>query len=75
MEIVKAGCRPDELFKEYGPSADSIRNWVKKYASVEVNGESISVDELKKLRKDNAILKEEIEISKRVAVLLVRELV
>ncbi|AWF95722.1 hypothetical protein B6254_1318 [Weissella cibaria] len=63
------------MFKEYGPSADSIRNWVKKYASVEVNGKSISVDELKKFRKDNVILKEEIEISKRVAVLLVRELV
>ncbi|MCT0010976.1 transposase [Weissella cibaria] len=73
--MVKAGCHPDELFKEYGPSADSIRNWVKKYASVEVNGKSISVDELKKFRKDNVILKEEIEISKRVAVLLVRELV
>ena len=56
----------------YGSSADPIRNWVKKYASVEVNGESISVDELKKLRKDNAILKEEIEISKRVAVLLAK---
>ncbi|MCS9992060.1 transposase [Weissella cibaria] len=63
------------MFKEYGPSADSIRNWVKKYASVEVNGKSISVDELKKFRKDNVILKEKIEISKRVAVLLVRELV
>ncbi|WP_259713268.1 hypothetical protein [Weissella confusa] len=40
-----------------------------------MNGKSISVDELKKFRKDNVILKEKIEISKRVAVLLVRELV
>ncbi|MDF9299384.1 IS3 family transposase [Weissella fermenti] len=38
VEMVKAGRRPDELSKEYGPSADSIRNWVKKYAPVEVNG-------------------------------------
>jgi transposase len=28
VEMVKAGRRSDELSKEYGPSADSIRNWV-----------------------------------------------
>ncbi|MCW0925955.1 transposase [Weissella sp. LMG 11983] len=72
VEMVKAGRRPDELSKEYGPSADLIRNWVKKYAPVEVNGESISADELKKLRKENAILKEELEILKRAAVLLAK---
>lgn len=36
VEMVKAGRRPDELSKKYGHSADSIRNWVKKYAPVEV---------------------------------------
>ncbi len=72
VEMVKAGRRPDELSKEYSPSADSIRNWDKKYAPVEVNGESISADELKKLRKDNAILKEKLEILKRAAVLLAK---
>lgn len=72
VEMVKAGRRPDELSKEYSSSADSIRNWDKKYAPVEVNGESISADELKKLRKDNAILKEKLEILKRAAVLLAK---
>jgi Transposase. len=72
VEMVKAGYRPDELAKEYGPSTDSIRNWVKKYSSVEINGESISADELKKLRKELAILKEENEILKRAAVLLAK---
>lgn len=72
VEMVKAGRRPDELAKEYGPSADSIRNWVKKYAPVNVNGELVSADELKKLRKELAILKEENEILKRAAVLLAK---
>ena len=72
VEMVKAGRRPDELTKEYGPSTDSIRNWVKKYSPVEINGESISADELKKLRKELAILKEENEILKRAAVLLAK---
>ena len=72
VETVKAGRRLDELAKEYGPSTDSIRNWVKKYSPVEINGESISADELKKLRKKLAILKEENEILKRSAVLLAK---
>ncbi|WP_084015078.1 helix-turn-helix domain-containing protein [Leuconostoc mesenteroides] len=45
VEMVKAGRRPDELANEYGPSTDSIRNWVKKYSSIEVNGKAISADE------------------------------
>lgn len=72
VEMVKAGRRPDELATEYGPSADSIRNWVKKCAPVDVNGESVSAHELKKLRKELAILKEENEILKRAAVLLAK---
>jgi transposase-like protein len=72
VEMVKAGRRPDELAKEYGPSADSIRNWVKKYDPVDVNGDFVSQVELKKLRKELAILKEENEILKRAAVLLAK---
>lgn len=45
IEMVKAGRRPDELANEYEPSTDSIRNWVKKYSPVELNGEAISADE------------------------------
>ncbi|WP_160289361.1 transposase [Weissella cibaria] len=37
VETVKAGRRLDELAKEYGPSTDSIRHWVKKYSPVDIN--------------------------------------
>lgn len=57
VETVKADLRPDELDEEYGPSIDSIQNQVTNYSPVEINGESISADELKKLRKELAILK------------------
>ena len=72
IEMVKAGRRPDELSKKYGSSTDSIRNWIKKQSLVEVNGESISADQLKKLHKELAILKEKNEILKRAAVLLAK---
>ncbi|AWF95709.1 hypothetical protein [Weissella cibaria] len=68
VEMVKACRRSDELETEYGPSADLIRNLVKKYAPLDVNGESVSANELKKLRKELAILKKENEILKRSAV-------
>lgn len=69
---LKRAVAPMNYPRNTGRRPDSIRNWVKKYAPVEVNGKSISADELKKLRKDNAILKEELEILKRAAVLLAK---
>ncbi len=28
VELVRAGCRPEELSREFEPSAQAIRNWV-----------------------------------------------
>ena len=59
-----------ELAAEYGPSADSIRNWVKLYAVHEVDGEKWTQADVNALQKENAKLREELEILKRAAVLL-----
>ena len=73
VEMVKAGRRSDELSKEYGPSADSIRNWVKGAKSVELeDGTEVTSKEFKQLQKENQRLKEELEILKAAAVLLGR---
>ncbi|MCE6032076.1 IS3 family transposase [Lactiplantibacillus pentosus] len=65
MEMVKAGRRSDELSKEYGPSADSIRNWVKGAKSVELeDGTEVTSKEFKQLQRENQRLKEELEIFK-----------
>ncbi|WP_259714621.1 transposase, partial [Weissella confusa] len=59
-----------ELAAEYGPSADSIRNWVKLYTVHEVGGEKWTQADVNALQKENAKLREELEILKRAAVLL-----
>ena len=53
-----------ELSAEYGPSVESIRNWVKLYTLHEVAGEKWTQADV------NAKLPEELEILKRSAVLL-----
>lgn len=51
VEMVKAGRRSDELSKEYGPSADSIRNF-KGAKSVELeDGTEVTSKEFKQLQR------------------------
>lgn len=61
-----------ELAAEYGPSADSICNWVKLYTVHEVDGEKWTQADVNALQKENANLLEELEILKRAAVLLLK---
>lgn len=62
----------DELAQEYGPSADSIRLWVKntRPVGIDENGETVTLAEYKKLQKELKRVKEENEILKVAAVLL-----
>ena len=69
-EIHNQGLSYTELAAEYGPSADSIRNWVKLYTVHEVGGEKWTQADVNALQKENAKLREELEILKRAAVLL-----
>ena len=59
-----------DLSAEYGPSVDSILNWVKLYAVHEVDGEKWTQADVHALQKENDKLREELEILKRAAVLL-----
>ena len=70
VEIHNQGRSYTELAAEYGPSADSIRNWVKLYTVHEVGGEKWTQADVNALQKENAKLREELEILKRAAVLL-----
>ncbi|WP_239395254.1 transposase [Frankia sp. CiP3] len=72
VDLVRAGRMPEELAKEYGPTGQSIRNWVRE-ASRE---ENTSVDEmntaerekLKRLRKENRQLREERDILRKATI-------
>jgi transposase len=66
IELVRAGRSPEELAKEFEPSAQAIRNWVAQADRDEGRREdgltTAERDELSRLRRENRQLKLEREI-------------
>jgi transposase len=71
IELVRAGRSPDELAKEFEPTAQSIRNWVTQADLDEGRRHdgltSEERQELTRLRGENRILREEREILSKAA--------
>ena len=71
VELVRAGRSPDELAKEFEPTAQSIRNWVTQADLDEGRRHdglsSEERQELTRLRCENRILREEREILSKAA--------
>lgn len=70
LAMVRAGRSPEELAREYEPSAQTIRNWVARDDLDHDRGGEVSPDErteLLRLRRENRILREEREILKKAA--------
>ena len=77
IELVRVGRSPEELAKEFEPSAQAIRNWVAQADRDEgrrsdglTNAERI---ELSRLRKENKQLRLEREILSKAAAWFARE--
>lgn len=78
VELVRAGRKPVDLAKEYGVTADSIRSWVRQADAAEEAASAAGLtvpelEELKRLRREVAVLREEKEILKKAAVWFARE--
>lgn len=77
VALVRSGRDPEELAKEFEPSAQSIRNWVaqaERDSGKRQDGLTTEErDELRKLRRENKILREEKEILKKAAAWFARE--
>jgi transposase len=77
VELVRAGRTPEDLAKEFEPTAKAIRNWVKQSALEEGRpGESMPSaerEELRRLRRENRQLREEREILAKAAAWFARE--
>ncbi|MQA91959.1 MAG: transposase [Gemmatimonas sp.] len=79
MEMVRAGRTPEELAAEFEPSAETIRQWVKKAERGEgkvgrSDGAIVSErEELARLRREVKILRQEKEILKKAAAWFARE--
>ena len=77
VRLVRAGRTPEALAQEFEPSAAAIRNWVKQTELDEgtrTDGlKSEEREELGRLRRENARLKEEREILSKAAAWFAQE--
>ncbi len=77
VELVRSGKSPEELSRQFEPTAQSIRNWVCP-ADLDEGRRSDGLttaerEELVRLRRENKILREEKEILKKAAAWFARE--
>lgn len=79
VELVRAGRTPEDLAREFEPSAQAIRNWVAQSGGIaesrcEAGGlTSAEQEELRRLRRENRQLREEREILAKAAAWFARE--
>jgi transposase len=77
IELVRSGRSTESLAKEFEPSAQCIRNWVRQAdRDVGRRRDGLTTDErteLQRLRRENATLREEREILKKAAAWFARE--
>ena len=77
VELVRAGRTPDELSREFEPSAEAIRQWVKQADRDDgrrADGlTSAERDELHRLRRENRRLRQERDILSKAAAWFARE--
>ena len=77
VRLVRAGRTPEQLAGEFEPSAQAIRNWVKQ-AELDEGTRTDGLkteerEELARLRRENARLKEEREILSKAAAWFAQE--
>ena len=77
VELVQAGRSPEELAREFEPSAQTIRNWVAQTARDAGRGDggltTAEREELGRLRRENRQLRLEREILSKAAAWFARE--
>jgi transposase len=77
IEMVRAGRTPEDLAERFEPTAQSIRNWVaqaERDNGRRTNGLTTEErEELRRLRRENKVLREEREILKKAAAWFARE--
>ncbi len=77
IELVRAGRTPEELSREFEPTAQTIHNWVKQ-ADIDLGVRSDGLtseerEELRRLRRENKQLRIEREILKKAAAWFAQE--
>lgn len=65
VELAASGKSVREICSEYSLGETVVRRWIKDKKPITVDGESMSVEQMRKLQKENAKLREEVEILKK----------
>jgi transposase len=77
IELARAGRSPEELGRQFEPSGQTIRNWLRQADRDEGRGEDgLTTEErveLRRLRRENKTLREERDILKKAAAWFARE--
>jgi transposase len=77
VELVRVGRTPEELAREFEPSAQAIRNWIRQadrdQGRRQDGPSSEELEELRRLRREIRCLREEREILAKAAVWFARE--
>jgi transposase len=77
VALIRAGRTPEDLAREYEPSEQTIRNWIAQAdrdQGIREDGvTSAEKEELRRLRRENKILRQEKEILKKAAAWFARE--
>ena len=80
VELVRAGRDPDDLAREFEPTAQSIRNWMARAGKKEgrrpdapAGLSAVERDELSRLRRENRQLRVERDILSKAAAWFARE--
>jgi transposase len=77
VELVRSGKTCGELARQFEPSTETIRNWVRQADLDEgKRGDGLTTDEreeLNRLRRENRVLREEKEILKKAAAWFAQE--
>src|SRR5262245_26525048 len=77
IDLVRKGRTPEELARQFEPSAQAIRNWIRQAdrdAGRRPDGlTTAEQEELRRLRRENRMLREEREILKKAAAWFARE--
>ncbi|SNX53672.1 transposase [Thermoanaerobacterium sp. RBIITD] len=62
-----------ENCSEYSLSETAVRNWIKKKKPMNIKRESFTLEELNRIRKENAKLKEKVEILKKAMAIFAKK--
>lgn len=73
-ELVLSGQSVKDVAREYSLSETAVRNWSKKKAPINVaEGDTTNLEEINRMRKGNARLKEENDILKKAMAIFAKK--